>query len=282
MGDDTLTKAMQAEGAAGDRFKDQHGGFYSDEQVLSMIFDPIKEYVERTRPIHRLKIADLGCGSGIVGLYVEERLNKMGYDPVIVFIDSNPKMLDAIKPASGRQMVLADLSDLSDYVDENEVDIAFGRHFIHYVEPEKQIQILKNIFSYIKEGGLFVNATGSHEDRVVSNFMADYLSNIISIRGTDVRRYYQSIDTYCEWMSEIGFTNPHVVGSYGQPHRTFDFHERYGYPETMTPEEAETKANRVLEIMGPNEKIRQALSIKEGDGHHSVDMIGKIFVAEKR
>lgn len=281
---DNLQNAIRAEGAAGKIFGDQHGGFYKDESILSLIFNPIKDHIERTKPDYPLRIADLGCGSGLVGLYIERKLQDMGYQTTLVFIDSNQKMLDAIEPNEDREVVLADVSDLPENVLQKQVDIAVGRQFIHYVPPEQQRLILQQVAKYIKKGGLFVNSTGSNESEEVVRFMSDYLSNILAFRNPEspARRHYQSVETYFAWMREQGFTNPHVTGQYSQPHRSFDFFERYGFNQTgMNAVDVEKRINEILEQMKPAKQVEQALNIERWDGHHSVSLTARIFVATR-
>lgn len=280
-----LRRSMDVEGAAGRAFGDQHGGFYKDESVLSLIFNPIKDYLEKTKPDYPLRIADLGCGSGLVGLYIERKLQALGYRTRLVFIDSNPKMLSAVEPNENREIVLADVSDLPEKVLQKQMDIAVGRHFIHYVPPEQQKIILEQIAKYVKKGGLFVNSTGSNESEGVVKFMSDYLSNILALRNPDspAKRYYQSVKTYLTWMKEKCFINPRVAGQYYQPHRSFDFFERYGFNQTpnVRAEDVEKRINKILEQMRPAKEIEQVLNITKFNGHRSVNITAKIFVAAR-
>lgn len=281
---DNLQNAMKAEGAAGNAFGSQHGGFYRDEGILSLIFNPIKDHIERTKPDYPLRIADLGCGSGLVGLYLERKLQDMGYRTTLVFIDSNQKMLDAIKPNEDREVVLADVSDLPENVLQKQVDIAVGRQFIHYVPPEQQRTILQQIAKYVKKGGLFVNSTGSNESEDVVRFMSDYLNGILELRNPKepAKRHYQTVETYIAWMKEQGFTDVHISGEYSQPNRSFDFFERYGFNQTgMQENEVEKRVNDILEQLKPSNEIEQALDIKRWDGHHSVSLTARIFVATR-
>ena len=124
-----LEKAIEAEGAAGKSFGKQHGGFYEDEKILSLIFKPIDAYVKSLQ--HKeVRIADVGCGSGIVGLYVEQRLVARGYRVQTVFIDANQKMVAAIETAPHREVYVVDISSIPSEIKQRPFYIFFLKQFI--------------------------------------------------------------------------------------------------------------------------------------------------------
>ncbi len=279
----TLENAMQAEGAAGKAFARQHGGFYRDEQVLSLIFQPIRMYV---RQLHSetLRVADIGCGSGIVGSYVGKQLETMGYRVQLVFIDSNKAMLNAIKPSANKELVLADISALPRTVLHHPVDIVVGRQFIQYIPPATQKTILEQMHQYLKQEGLFVNATGSHEKEKVMRCMTYYLDAILKLRNpkNPAKRYYQTTQTYLSWMRHVGFSQVRVVGKYAQPCWSSDYYERYGFDKTeMTPTQVEQRVNSILERLDPDTEIQKALRITREQEHHTIHIPGRIFVGQK-
>lgn len=278
-----LNRAMLAESAAGEAFGDQHGRFYRDEEVMRIIFAPIEAHVTKNYRKGPIRVADLGCGSGLVGLYGEKRLQELGYNPQVIFVDSNQKMLNAIEPAGNRKVVLADLAHLHKSSIEP-VDVAFGRHFIHYVPPEVQRAILREISAIVRDRGMFVNSTGSHEDPEVGAFMAQYLSEVISLRDPEqpVQRFYQTVQTYFDWMLESGFHSPEICGSYVQKFVSTDYYERFGFSGTVySPESLETTCNELLGRLNPADKIIKALDIKRWEDHHSVSLPARVFTAKK-
>jgi len=279
-----LVNAMEAEGAAGSAFAGQHSGFYKDREVLSLIFKPIKDYLEQRTKGTRIRIADLGCGSGLVGLYAEKMANEIGYQTSSLFIDSNPRMLSAIEEGADRKKVLSELSELPESELKEQVDIALGRQFIHYAPPRLQKRILGQIAKYVKTDGLFVNSTGTHESEEVVTFMSDYLSNILELRNPDrpARRFYQSVGTYQQWVGDVGFRRCRIEGEYSQEFRSSDFFERFGFDQTlMTPATVEQRINEILDKMQATPEVERALQIKRSGSHHSVSLTARVIVATR-
>jgi SAM-dependent methyltransferase len=278
-----LYNASLVEGAAGARFGRQHGGFYEDERILSLIVRPVYDYAAK-KGSDSLTIADVGCGSGIVGCYLEKRLIEQGYKTKLKFIDFNKKMLEAIPKSPDHESICTDLVQSPISALENKVDIAVGRNFLHYNPVIQQEQIIKNIYSLLKKGGLFVNATGSFEQIDVVEFMSDYLNEILLFRNpvNPAARHYLTVQANLSTFKRVGFTGAHVTGEYSQRQMSSDYYERYGFiARDVSPEFVEEEICKILDNLKPTVKIRELLDIhKEGSGH-SISFPARIFVAEK-
>ena len=258
-------------------------GFYKDEKILSLMLQPIMRYTSQMDPSRTLRIADIGCGTASVGLYIEKQLQAAGYSPHLLLIDSDPNMLASIEQSANREMVLTDLADLPSKVLQAPVDIIVGRQFIHYAAPEKQKKILEEAYKYLNKSGLFVNATSAHENPNVVYFMTDLLNKIRCLKDPNSPpMFYQTTETYLNWIWEAGFDDPYVAAQYFQPCKTSDYYESYEFASTeMGVETVKNLIKELIETMNPPSNVQEAMNIRKHDGHYLFNMTCRIFVGNK-
>lgn len=126
------------------------------------IRDIIAEYI----PTEQVKILDLGCGTG---LELEEILKKTPLSE-IVCVDISLEMLKKLKNKYGNynvKIVNANFLDIN-YA-ENKYDFVISVMALHHFLRDDKLKIYKNIYSSLKDNGMFINSDYIIYDEELSN-----------------------------------------------------------------------------------------------------------------
>ncbi len=176
-------------------------------------------------------ILDLGCGDGILGLYL------LGLFPAAqgVFADFSKPMLEAARCATGHlanaTVVEADFST-SDWLaaldSHGPFDIIVSGFAIHHQPDTRKQDIYREIFHALAPGGLFLNLehvasltpAGAH---LFDEFFVDHLHQFHRQSKPDIAReevaaiYYRRpdkqenilapVEDQCQWLRQTGFAD---------------------------------------------------------------------------
>jgi ubiquinone/menaquinone biosynthesis C-methylase UbiE len=99
-------------------------------------------------------IADLACGSGLVGVEVAKRVRKNNGSSKITFIDVVPENLSKIRKGLKRDMRVSDVRNIE--AEDGEFTHTYCRYAIKNMQPFDQERALKEIFRVTSNDGIFV------------------------------------------------------------------------------------------------------------------------------
>ncbi|MCB0114490.1 MAG: class I SAM-dependent methyltransferase, partial [Caldilineaceae bacterium] len=150
-------------------------------------------YLLDTLPPHA-EVLELGCGAGIPTTQrLAERFRVTG-------VDISDKQIELARRHVARaEFVRADMMDLSFAADQFDAVAAF--YSIVHVPREDQPQLLRNLYTWLRPGGLLVISLGAHAQR--AGYEEDWLG---------APMYWSSFDaeTNVRMIEEAGF---HVLGA---------------------------------------------------------------------
>lgn len=175
------------------------------------------------------RILDLGCGDGILGRYLLERLPTAS----CVFVDLSDAMLDAVRASlDGKREAVLLKTDFGspDWLDSVEsykpFDIVVSGFAIHHQPDERKRDLYSEIFGLLFPGGVFLNLehVASETLAVGSLFEEFYIDQLHEFQlrydpGTSKEAaagIYRNrpdkdedktapVDAQCRWLREIGF-----------------------------------------------------------------------------
>ncbi len=101
------------------------------------------------------RIIDLGSGTGLFSDFVLQKYP----DALITLVDISEKMLDIAKERFVNNANIQIIcEDFSVYKPQGKFDAVISSLAIHHLEDAAKIKLYSNIYSILKEGGLFINA----------------------------------------------------------------------------------------------------------------------------
>ncbi len=118
-------------------------GYYTDERFLREILSFVPKSAE--------KVCDVGCGSGIVGLYIKDNIGK---NVEVTFLDINIEQLMGINRGDVRVIE----ADILDYEPTEQYDCVVSRLLNHYFPKGRQQEVVDNTYDMVSEGGCYINA----------------------------------------------------------------------------------------------------------------------------
>ena len=140
---------------------------------------------------------DLGCGNGAL----TERIKSKGVS--VIGIDSSPDMLKAARENySDIEFILADATDFSV---EYPVDLVFSNAVFHWIDREKQIDMLSCVSKALKQEGQFVFEFGGYGNNALIH---SALSDEFREAGLDYKMpfYFPTIGEYASLVEKAGLT----------------------------------------------------------------------------
>lgn len=139
---------------------------------------------------------DLGCGNGALTLALRDR----GF--LAKGLDASGEMLAiARKSYPDIEFIEADATNFSL---KEPVDVIFSNAVFHWIDGERQRDMLRCVHGALKEGGQFVFEFGGHGN---NRLIHEELARIFSERGRDYRVpfYFPSIGEYAALLEGAGF-----------------------------------------------------------------------------
>lgn len=141
-------------------------------------------------------ILELGCGEG----FHAGALAKEGFQ--IKCIDVSPFMLSQAKInlRNFNQKILLEQKDMLDLNEPERFDavVTFGHSFGYFDSPEKNVQVLRNVYKSLKKGGKFFMEIYGKEiiDRVYPKTLIKEKNGKTLIRLTRIVNNYSNLESY--------------------------------------------------------------------------------------
>lgn len=148
------------------------------------------------------KVLDLGCGNGALTKVLSDK----GFS--VTGIDASEELLSiARKNYSDIQFIQADATnfDLTE-----PVDVVFSNAVFHWIDREKQMDMLKCVHRVLKEAGQFVFEFGGCGN---NKLIHDELAKMFSKRGYQYRMpfYFPTIGEYSVLLEKAGFEVKYAI-----------------------------------------------------------------------
>lgn len=202
-------------------------GYHVRKDILdSMLTALDRKYLKK----QEIKIIDVGCGPGIVGLYFYKHLRKKNLKIKMYFVDINPLMLKQIPKNKDFKIMEMDITQLN--LPSEEYDICLMKQVLDYLPKKLQIKALKNIYKILKKGGQFIlSAIISPQDTLTSLRLTNYLYTFrerLLNPSSKIKKYIVRESTLIHWLRESGFKNIKKVYKYSVRLAANDFIKSFG------------------------------------------------------
>lgn len=253
---------QEYEQKTGAQYGQVEGGVHYNN--LNLISDPFDKYI---RPAGgKIKCADFGGGSGIVGLYIKNFLEDKSIQTKIDIIDKNPKQLEGVSIEESKygyqgesKIILADLFNLNI---ENVYDSGVMRMVLNYMTKEQIPLALNNVARAMRAGGVFINCAMvafSQEQQIFYNNFRYPSSDRILFGGDYAKRYIPTVGEFLE-MQEAAFGSCFVTGFVSLDQTSKNVQERFSFSRQQTdrmagewfkaPEKAKKELNLRIDSEG--------------------------------
>ncbi len=139
---------------------------------------------------------DLGCGNGALAKKLADR----GYK--VIGIDASDDMLE--KAAQTNPDITFIRGDATNFTLDKKADVIFSNAVFHWIDADKQEQLIKNIASNLKQGGQLVFEFGG---KGCAEAVHSALEKIFAQKGLEYQRafYFPTIGEYAPILEKYGF-----------------------------------------------------------------------------
>lgn len=147
-------------------------------------------------------VLDLGCGNGALTKTIQEK----GYR--VKGLDSSKELLEvARKNYPDIEFVQADATD---FTISNPVDVVFSNAVFHWIDKERQQDMLKCVYKSLKKNGQFVFEFGGYGN---NQLIHNTLSTIFSNYGYSYKIpfYFPTISEYAVLLENSGFRVTYAI-----------------------------------------------------------------------
>lgn len=172
----------------------------------------------------RIKVLDLGCGTGNIAQSMKERFPRAS----ITCVDLAENMIEIAR------LKLVNLTDITflnaDFRDldfNEEFDVVVSSLAIHHLQPEEQKQFYSEIYEFLKDGGVFYNAdnflgpTPHLQNVYIEKWIEFMLQNLTreEIETVWLPKHQEEdipvpLEDHLIWLEEAGFSELDVVWKY--------------------------------------------------------------------
>ena len=145
---------------------------------------------------------DLGCGNGALTAELAER----GLQ--VVGLDASRELLEIAR--ANHPELMFRWGDATDFDLPEPVDVVFSNAVLHWIDAEKQPDVLKNVHRALKDGGEFVFEMGGKGNNAKIH---GALAEAFARRGLAYRMpfYFPSIGEYVMLLEKAGFRVEYAV-----------------------------------------------------------------------
>lgn len=152
-GHDPFLRMIRLEDSKGFYSKKNTNQGFRNKRRFQFSAELLKNYLNGNKT--KIKIADVACGTGNVGLIFHEE----GYD--VTFVDNEPKFFEYINLKTEKGDIQTVKADCSSFESAEKFDaIFFGEAIEHMAEPS---ETLKNLRNNLKTGGMLCITTPNGE-----------------------------------------------------------------------------------------------------------------------
>ena len=148
------------------------------------------------------RVLDLGCGNGaLTGVLKDQGFQVIGLD------DSKDLLSVAKKYFHDLEFIHADATDFSL---KEQVDVVFSNAVFHWIDREKQPDMLRCVYNALKENGEFVFEFGGYGN---NRLIHEALAKAFAEQGYfyQVPFYFPSIGEYASLLEQAGFEVRYAV-----------------------------------------------------------------------
>jgi len=209
-----------------DQVFDKSVSYYDDWMRIALpayqdLFDTAVESIPFD-PANRIKVLDLGAGTGLFSWHVLQRYNNGEF----LLYDLAEGMLNVAQERftdRGDQFQYK-LGDLRDLQVEEKMDLVISSLAIHHLSDHQKRLLFKKVFSILKSGGAFINVdqVKGPTDYFVDHYWDSWLAKVRAA-GADEEQISASIhrrQTFdrdatlfdqLRWLQEAGFSNADCI-----------------------------------------------------------------------
>lgn len=148
------------------------------------------------------RVVDLGCGNGAL----TEQLAARGYD--VLGVDASPEMLALAK--QGHPELHFQAGNALDFELDAPADAIFSNAVLHWIDADRQQEMLNHIASQIRQGGQFVCEFGG---KYCAEAVHSTLTKVFAAHGLTYRRtfYFPTIGEYAPMLEAAGFKVAYAI-----------------------------------------------------------------------
>lgn len=194
-------------------------GYHARKDILNAFYKSIDINISGTHP----KLIDLGCGPGIVGLYLNKRIKNLN----ITFLDINSKMLSSIRKMKNFTIMKGDVTKLNI---KPSYDLAVMKQVLDYIPKNLQMRALHQVHKILRPSGQFVLSaliSPSKDSLDLTNYLYSEREKILNPRAP-VKKFIPTEHIVISWLKKFGFKNIKVTYRYDIPLSVKDFAVSFG------------------------------------------------------
>lgn len=223
-----LTKRISARDKArtGKHYYKALRGYQQRKDILQVMYKSL-DFNNLKLNKQKIRIIDLGCGPGIVGLYFHRKMKDV-FKPKVTFVDINPLMLEAIHKEKDFHIVEQDITKLN--MGSNIFDLALMKQVLDYLPKNLQIKTLKSTYKTLKNGGQFILSVliSPIEDMFnLNNYLYSEREKILNSKAP-IKKFITTKEILLQWLSKIGFNDIKFHYQYDIPLSVKDFVTSFG------------------------------------------------------
>lgn len=147
-------------------------------------------------------ILDLGCGNGAL----TQTLYDLGMD--VIGMDSSAELLKVAKENHPKLKFMQ--ADATNFKLNEKVNAVFSNAVFHWIEQDKQKQMLECVYEALQENGQFVFEFGGHGNNALIH---EGLKEEFNRQGLQYQRpfYFPTIGAYTSLLEEVGFKVQYAI-----------------------------------------------------------------------
>ena len=194
------------------------GGIPFGREQINVMLQVIQHFTPNVQTI-----MDLGCGNGFLGKILLDTYK----DAQAIFVDHSEPMVEQAKAylacyQNQSTVVHADFSEsLAVFAEPNSVDCIVSGFAIHHLPHDKKKKLYAEIYTLLKEGGIFINIehTASATTKLENLYDEQFVHHLANYNQTSTeevaKEYYnrpdkednilERVDIQVNWLREIGY-----------------------------------------------------------------------------
>jgi len=221
--------SLRDQARAGKNYYKALRAYQQRKDILEVMYNSID--FNKIKNKQEIRLIDLGCGPGIVGLYFYKKLSKKYKSKSIevTFLDINPLMLTAIPKQKNFHIVKGDVTKIGP-TKFSSYDIVVMKQVLDYLPKNLQIKTLKNIYKILSQNGQFILSAlipPSKKAFKLTNYLYSEREKILN-PSAPIKKFIVTKDILFQWLSEIGFKNIKFNYEYEIPLSVNDFVVSFG------------------------------------------------------